>query len=256
MQPIAALGIICKTPRPGKAKTRLKGLFHGTEAAGLSAAFIRDVAGAIEAVPAATGRQGYAVYAPEGSEEELRAIVPPTFDLLLQADQDFGAVLRSGADALLSRGHDLAILIKSDSPTLPTKLLEEAISALCAEGERVVLGPAVDGGYYLIWLTQADPALFEGIPWSTPEVLRRTLERAASVGLPATLLPTWYDVDDPDAFATLEGELAGRPPAFAAPGLTGGPAPATRAFLAERASRLAVAVSSAQDQSESTADAG
>ena len=187
MQPIAALGIICKTPRPGKAKTRLNGLFDGTEAAGLSAAFIRDVAGAIEAVPAATGRQGYAVYAPEGSEEELRAIVPPTFDLLLQADQDFGVVLRSAADALLAHGHDLAILINSDSPTLPTKLLEKAISALRAEGERVVLGPAVDGGYYLIGLTQANPALFEGIPWSTPEVLRAEGTTQSSVGTPGAV---------------------------------------------------------------------
>lgn len=72
-----------------------------------------------------------------------------------------------------------------------------------------MLGPAVDGGYYLIGLTRSEPALFEGVPWSTPEVLRRTLERSASVGLPAALLPTWYDVDDPVAFVTLEEELAG-----------------------------------------------
>lgn len=130
MQPTAALGIICKTPRPGKAKTRLGGLFEGPEAAVLSTAFIRDVAGAIEAVPVATGRQGYAVYAPEGSEQELKGIVPPTFSLLLQADQDFGVVLRSAVDSLLSRGHDLAILVNSDSPTLPTRLLSEALAAL------------------------------------------------------------------------------------------------------------------------------
>jgi uncharacterized protein len=256
MQPIAALGIVCKTPRPGSAKTRLKGLFDGPDAVGLSAAFIRDVVGAVEAVPVAMGRQGYAVYAPEGSEEELKAIVPSTFRLLLQADQDFGVVLRSAADALLSRGHDLAILINSDSPTLPTKLLIDAIEALRAEGERVVLGPAADGGYYLIGLTRAEPALFEGVPWSTSDVLRRTLERAGSIGMPATLLPTWYDIDDPNAFATLERELAGRTPYFAAPGLVGGPAPATRAFLAERVGRLAAAAPSSHSGFEPVTDAG
>ncbi|HLM39714.1 MAG TPA: hypothetical protein VK434_08995, partial [Microvirga sp.] len=85
--------------------------------------------------------------------------------------------------------------------------------------------------YYLIGLKRAHDALFQDIPWSTSEVLSRTLERAAAIGLPVTMLPTWYDVDEPETFAILEAELEGRPPAFARPGLTGASAPATRSFL-------------------------
>jgi hypothetical protein len=65
-------------------------------------------------------------------------------------------------------------------------------------------------------------------------VLERSLARAASIGPPAFLLPTWYDVDDAETFALLEAELAGAPPGFAAPGLIGGAAPHTRALLARR----------------------
>lgn len=232
-----ALGIICKTPHPGMSKTRLKGVFDGAEAAGLSGAFIRDVAGAIEAVPPSVRAKGYAVYAPAGSEAALRSILPASFGLLLQADRDFGVVLRSAAQALLAMGHDAAILINSDSPTLPASCLVRAVAALRAEGDRVVLGPAIDGGYYLIGLKRAHAALFTEIPWSTAEVLSRTLEQATAIDCPATLLPTWYDVDDAESFALLQAELAGHAPPFAQPGLVGGPAPATRAYLTEWADR-------------------
>ena len=231
MSATTAIGIICKVPEPGKSKTRLRGLIEGADAAALSAAFIRDVAGSIEALPEALGRKAYAVYAPVGSEAALQAILPATFDLLLQADCNLGAVLREAALALVTAGHDGAILVNSDSPTLPTSLLADAVASLRAEGDRVVLGPAIDGGYYLIGLKRAHDALFQDIPWSTSEVLARTVERAAAIGLPVTMLPTWYDIDEPETFAILEAELEGRPPAFAPPGLTGASAPATRSFL-------------------------
>jgi rSAM/selenodomain-associated transferase 1 len=227
----AALGIICKTPQPGASKTRLTGILDPVQAADLSGAFIRDVAAAIEAVPLSRRRKGYAVYAPAGSESELRALIPPGFGLLLQADQDFGVVLYSAVRALLSKGHDAAILVNSDSPTLPVDLLVSAIDELRKEGDRVVLGPAIDGGYYLIGLKHPYSALFEDIPWSTPEVLRRTLERADFIGLPSVLLAPWYDVDDATTFGILQAELAGIAPDFAEPSLAGGIATSTRALL-------------------------
>jgi rSAM/selenodomain-associated transferase 1 len=231
MHETAAIGIMCKAPRPGRSKTRLIGIVDGVDAAGLSASFIRDVAQAIDLVPVAIGRKGYAVYAPAGSEAEIRAIVPPGFDLLLQADHDFGVVLHAAASALIAAGHDSVVLVNSDSPTLPTGLLVDAIAALRAEGDRMVLGPAIDGGYYLIGLKRAHAAVFANISWSTSAVLDQTMERAASAGIPVELLPAWYDIDDAETFAILEAELRGCPPAFAAPGLRGGDARATRAFL-------------------------
>ncbi len=231
MPSTTAIGIICKTPRAGTSKTRLKTVIEGADAAALSAAFIRDVAAVIESVPAELGRKSYAIYAPPGSEAELRAIVPAEFDLLLQADHDLRVVLGTAAKVLLAAGHDGVILVNSDSPTLPASVLIDAIAALRAEGDRVVLGPALDGGYYLIGLKRSHAALFQDIPWSTPQVLAQTLERAATIGLTVAMLPTWYDIDEPETFAILRAELEGCRPAFAEAHLTGGNAPATRNFL-------------------------
>jgi rSAM/selenodomain-associated transferase 1 len=227
----AALGIMCKAPRPGACKTRLAALLGSERAAGLSACFLRDVAAAIEGVPERLGRRGYGIYAPAGAETDLRALLPPSFQLVLQADADFGAVLLNATRHLLDAGHSCAVLVNADSPTLPPRLLVDALAALRRPGDRVVLGPAVDGGYCLIGLKAAHGRLFQDIPWSTPDVFRATRERAGEIALPEVVLPAWYDVDDAETFGYLEAELAGIPPPFASAGLVGGAAAATRAFL-------------------------
>jgi rSAM/selenodomain-associated transferase 1 len=240
--PGAAISLICKTPLPGAGKSRLRPLFGAEGTAALSASFIRDVAAAIEAVPEAIGRQGYAIYAPEGSEGALRPLLPPGWGMLAWQDGTLGVVLHGAIGAFLARGHDCAVVVNADSPTLPPLLIAAAVAALRAPGERAVFGPASDGGYYLVGLKRAYRRLFEDIPWSTAEVMAATRVRAAEIGLEVTLLPTWYDIDDAATFALLEAELAGRPLPFA-PGLAGGPAAHTRAFLARRA---AVALPAAQ----------
>src|SRR5262249_34213326 len=99
-----------------------------------------------------------------------------------------------------------------------------------APGDRVVLGPASDGGYYLIGLKHPHRRLFEDIAWSTERVLQQTVERAASLGLDVVTLPVWYDVDDAASLAWLYQEVvAGRNPAeFIAAGY---PATHTAAYL-------------------------
>jgi len=233
---VAALSIVCKTPRPGASKTRLQPLVGPDDAAALSACFIRDVAAAVDAVPAAVGRQGYAIYAPEGSEAALRPLLPEGWGMVCRQEADFGTVLFSAIEGFLAAGHDCALVINSDSPTLPPLLVCAAIAALRAPGDRLVLGPATDGGYTLVGLKQPHARLFQDIRWSTPEVLPTTLARAAEIGLPVTLLPVWYDIDDAASFALLEAELAGHALPFA-PGLAGGAAAHTRAFLAGRRGR-------------------
>ena len=87
----------------------------------------------------------------------------------------------------------------------------------------MVLGPSDDGGYYLIGLRQLHTALFDAMPWSTPQVYDETLRRAARLGLGATSLAAWYDVDTPVEFKRLRAEVA----------RLGTPAPKhTRRFLA------------------------
>jgi rSAM/selenodomain-associated transferase 1 len=227
----AAIGIICKTPQPGRSKTRLVPLLGARGAAELAAAFLRDTAAAIEALPAAVGRTGYAIYSPQGSEAELRPLLPERFGFLYRGDATLGVVLLTATEHLLTQGHDCVLLINADSPTLPPLLLAAALAALRAPGDRAVIGPATDGGSYLIGLKHAHARLFADIPWSSPGVMGATLERANEIGLAAALLPPWYDVDDARSLAMLIDEIDGRPLPFDTSGLTAGPALATRALL-------------------------
>lgn len=224
---VAAIGIICKAPQPGRAKTRLARAIGAVAASGLSACFLRDVAGAIEAVPETLGRRGYGVYAPAGAEHVMRGLLPPTFSLLLQLGDDLGDVLFGAARTLLSEGHDCVLLVNGDSPTLPARFLVQAIEALREPGDRMVLGPASDGGYYLIGLKHPHRQLFTRIAWGTETVACRTCERAAEIGLPMSPLPEWYDIDDIETLGWLKNELDGNSTRFRGGGL----APASRAFL-------------------------
>jgi rSAM/selenodomain-associated transferase 1 len=223
----AAMGIMCKAPRPGAAKTRLAATIGVEAAAQLSACFLRDVAAAIEIVPPSFACQGYGVYAPAGGEAELREILPRSFRLLLQADAEFGNVLHGAVHDLLAAGHDCVVLVNSDSPTLPPALLVQALEALRRPGDRMVLGPASDGGYYLIGLKTAHRHVFTDIPWGTDLVAGLTLERASQIGLETMILSSWYDVDDAESLGWLRDELAGASARFR----EGGLAAATRAWL-------------------------
>jgi rSAM/selenodomain-associated transferase 1 len=223
----SAIGIMCKAPHPGLTKTRLGSVIGNNHAAALSACFLRDVAAAIEDLPRGSNVKGYGVYAPAGTEEVLSALLPPTFDLLLQTDFEFGRVLYSATERLLKAGHDCVVLVNGDSPTLPSRLLLEAILELRRHGDRLVLGPASDGGYYLIGLKRAHRRLFEDIPWGTSEVAKLTLARAAEIEIDTVLLPEWYDVDDAVTLGWLLEEIDGRSDRF----INGGAASATGAYL-------------------------
>ena len=115
----------------------------------------------------------------------------------------FGRCLLQAARSLFDRGHDAVCLLNSDSPTLPTSLLSRAARALAEAGDRVVLGPADDGGYYLIGMKAPHVHLFEDIDWSTSRVAEQTRQRARALGLSVVELDTWYDVDDAAALTRL-----------------------------------------------------
>jgi rSAM/selenodomain-associated transferase 1 len=232
-----AVAIFCKTPMAGKSKTRLSPPLRPEECAGLSACFIRDLSLTIQSLADDGDVSGYAVYTPLGTETALRRLLPLRFMLTLQGEGDLGERLLKGAADLLTDGHAGAILVNSDSPTLPKEILRQAVDAV-RRGDNVTLSPALDGGYTLVGLSRPHARLFSDIPWSTSEVYRLTLERAREIGLPVMNVPGWYDVDDAASFQMLEDELSGRAPAFAA--FEGADAPATRQFLRERKSAVAV----------------
>jgi uncharacterized protein len=224
----SAIGIICKAPEPGRTKTRLAASIGAKPAADLSACFLRDLATTIDSIPESVGWRGYAVYAPADGEAILRKLLPAGFGFLLQAGRDLGEVLLGASQKLLAAGHNTVLLVNGDSPTLPRRLLLQAIAKLGAPSDRAVLGPASDGGYYLIGLKRAHARLFAGITWGTASVLDETFARAEEIGLPVVVLPEWYDVDDEETLRWLREELAGVSNRFA----DGGPAPFTRAYIA------------------------
>lgn len=230
----AAVGIICKTPKVGASKTRLVPLLGAEGAAELAAAFLRDVAAAIEAVPASERRRGYAVYAPAGTENELIPLLPSSFGMLCRRGATLETVLLGATQELLLAGHDCVILVNGDSPTLPPVTISEAMAALRRPGDRAVFGPASDGGYYLIGLKYPHAELFRNIPWSTQDTLAVTLERARALELESTLLPMWYDIDDEETLRLLIAEIAELPLPFDHGTLKAGRAEATRAFMAAR----------------------
>lgn len=225
-----AIAIMCKTPIAGQSKTRLSPPLRPEDCAAISACFIRDVSATIQSVANESGAVGYALYAPAGTERELRALLPDAFRLSLQSDGDLGVRVMNGTRQLLAAGHAGAILVNADSPTLPPAILRAAVDAVRA-GDNVVLSPALDGGYTLIGVSRLHQRLYEDIPWSTAEVYSLTLQRAREIALPVVNVPGWYDVDDARSFAVLEEELGGKRPDIAAPGLVAAGAAATRQFM-------------------------
>jgi rSAM/selenodomain-associated transferase 1 len=198
---------MAKASIPGRAKTRLNPPLTPEEAAGLNTAFLRDIADNMMSASAHANIAPVMAYAPAGSDAFFREILPPRIGLLETVAPTFGECLHYAAASLLEAGHDAVCLLNSDSPTLPTSYLMAAATTLAAPGDRIVLGPSTDGGYYLIGLKRQHRRLFEGIDWSTERVCTQTLERAAELNLTVYQLPSWYDVDDLAALRVLMGEL-------------------------------------------------
>jgi uncharacterized protein len=241
---------MAKAPRAGAVKTRLAPPLTPEVASALSAGFLRDVTENIALAARYTRIHPYVAYAPARSQAYFYGILADGTRLVL-ADgegvaavgvEGFGRCLLHAAQSLFADGHHTVCLVNSDSPTLPTTLLARAAAALAEDGDRVVLGPAEDGGYYLIGMKAPHAHLFADVAWSTCEVAEQTRAHARALGLPVVDLDPWYDVDDAAALHRLCRELtAGRPKN----GLDPFPAPAT-AHCIERLRVLEVLASSEQ----------
>jgi rSAM/selenodomain-associated transferase 1 len=181
--PEPRLTIFARYPEPGKAKTRLIPALGADGAA-------RVYARMLDATLDSARQSGMPV------ELRITGAVPEAFSPLCgdgvtiveQGDGDLGE--------RLTRVPAPAIVIGSDAPGLTPELLREAHALL--EKFEVVIGPATDGGYYLIGFSRPIPFAFEGIPWSTPTVLSETLERLGAHGIEPTLLPVLTDIDTPE----------------------------------------------------------
>ena len=207
LRTVCAVAVMAKASIPGKTKTRLVPPLTEDEAATLNTVFLRDAADNILSAAALANISGWMAYAPADSGPFFRSHLPDSIGLIETVAPTLGECLLHAAATLLRGGHGAVCLINSDSPTLPVGYLAAAATALAAPGDRIVLGPSTDGGYYLIGMKRVHPALFEGIAWSTDQVFAQTLARAEALGHPVMQLPSWYDVDDAQSLRTLIDEV-------------------------------------------------
>jgi rSAM/selenodomain-associated transferase 1 len=221
------IAVMAKAPRSGQCKTRLAPLLRPDESACMAGAFLSDVTANLALAASQAPITPYVAFAPAGAEAAFDGRLAHGTGLLL-ADgsagaapgvQGFGRCLLHAITALLGAGHDAACVLNADSPNLPTGLLLAAHTALTQPGDHVVMGPAEDGGYYLLGMKRPHAALFADIAWSTPHVAAQTRACAAQAGLKLVELDPWYDVDEPAALHRLLADLAapGTSGAFAAP---------------------------------------
>ena len=233
-----AIAVMAKAPRPGEVKTRLAPPLARDMASALSAGFLRDITENIALAAGGMQIHPYVAYAPARSAAFFDGMLADGTRLIL-ADgagvaepgiRGIGRGLLHAARSLFAEGHDRVCLVNADTPTLPTALLSQAAAALAEDGDRVVLGPAEDGGYYLIGLKAPHAQLFADVAWSTSAVAQQTRERAWALGLPVIELDQWYDVDDVPALHRLCRELTMR---LQKNGLDPFPAPATARSIAQ-----------------------
>lgn len=198
-----AVVIMAKQPVPGAVKTRLRPVLSDVDIAALYDSFLRD---RISQVSSLTGAAPAIAYTPSESHLFFAGLAPD-FILLPQVGDGLSDRLTGIFQHLFDMGHAGVIATDSDSPTLPRENLQGAVDLLAAGRADVVLGPSDDGGYYLIGSRQLYPALFDSMPWSTPQVYGETMGRAAELGLRVTSLASWYDVDTPAEFRRLRTQM-------------------------------------------------
>lgn len=186
------IGIFAKQPVPGKVKTRLLSHLTPAQAAAVYEASMRDV------IALATGVASVTLhYAGKGAARDYFAREFPTLPIRPQPEGDLGVRMGHALGAEFDEGAGTAMILGTDSPTLPLEYLAQAVRL--AERNDVVLGPTEDGGYYLVAVRRsvwpAAAAIFDGISWSTATVFDQSLEAVRSAGLTLATLPAWYDID-------------------------------------------------------------
>lgn len=204
MPPSRTLIIFARAPEPGRVKTRLAADIG--DAAALAA--YRELGARVAAgISPIADCETVVAYTPAGREGEgaVRAWLGAAWDAagppralgyVAQGDGDLGARMAGAIDACAAAGAARVVVVGTDCPTVDAAAVEEAFARL--DAADVVLGPAADGGYWLVGVRRPTRAIFDGVPWSTPRTLAVTLQRARDAGLAVALLAERRDVDTAD----------------------------------------------------------
>jgi len=191
----------CRYPEPGAVKTRLARSVGAARASALYSAFVADVLSSL----AEAGAEAILCASPEQGAYAYRRWLGTSRQLVFQQGADLGQRMAAAFSWSFASGADRALLVGTDVPQLPPWLVRQAWQRL--DDADLVLGPAMDGGYYLIGFQREsfDPAFFRDICWSTRHVLQQTLSRTPR-GLRPTRLPRLTDCDTLEDLRTVLGQ--------------------------------------------------
>ncbi|HEU4366060.1 MAG TPA: TIGR04282 family arsenosugar biosynthesis glycosyltransferase [Candidatus Krumholzibacteria bacterium] len=192
-----------RAPVAGNVKTRLVPPLTPEGARDMYLAFLQDVTAKLRGT-----RLRPTVFLSGGRPADLGSLFPAAWPVDEQHGETLGDRLANAFGTLLETPGARAVIIGSDSPDLPLVHVKRAFRLL--KHRDVVLGPTMDGGYYLIGLRAPAPSLFRDIPWGSAAVLERTVRAARDAGLALGLTPPWYDVDDAASLALLRSLCAAR----------------------------------------------
>lgn len=195
------LGVFAKFWAPGEVKSRLAADIGAEQAARLHAVFVRTLLARF----AETAERRVLAFSPPERRPEFEALAAEAWLLEPQISGDLGRRMRHYFDSAFAAGAKRVVLIGSDAPTLPADYLETAFERLAAY--PVVLGPASDGGYYLVGAADRSPPIFDSISWSQSTVFAETVAALETARLEYSTLPGWYDVDRQDDLKRLHDEL-------------------------------------------------
>lgn len=192
-----------KEPTPGRVKTRLCPPLSHAQAADLYSAFARDTIVALAQVP---GARVQVAYAARSASDSPAWLGPAAGEWFPQHGADLGERMNAAFERVFAQGARRVIIVGSDIPDLGPERVAAAFLAL--ERRDLVLGPADDGGYYLVGLSRPCDELFRSMEWSTPDVLDQTIGRAERMGLSLELLESCRDVDTAEDLAALQACLS------------------------------------------------
>jgi uncharacterized protein len=212
-----ALLVFAKTPKPGKVKTRLLAAVSADVAAGLHAGCIEDT---LRLARKMRGCDAF-VFAAGGTGHFRRLVTKQgssaRMQVLPQRGAELGARMENAFRKCFAMGYREVVVIGTDTPWMGVERVRRAFTVL--KGNDVVIGPAEDGGYYLMGMRKMVPEIFRGIPWSTERVLELTLQKIVALKLRTKLLRRDFDLDRPEDLKRAARMLKRWP--RVAPGLAG-----------------------------------
>jgi rSAM/selenodomain-associated transferase 1 len=198
------VGIMAKAPLAGYAKTRLIPVLGAAQAALLQQHMLLDTIDLV--ATALCGDGAITLICPTAADRvALERIVPDGVGVVAHERVDLMSGLDYAMAHHLAQGYEQVVLLDGDSPTLPAQYIQSGFDHLVEDA--VVLGPTLDGGYYLIGARQARSQLFEWQQLDSATVCQQTRERAEALGATVHMLPAWYDVDTAEDLERLYTEL-------------------------------------------------